>query len=313
MIDMTLPFFSEQLLAEHDYALVDIGMLYADYWHAELPLERLVPELLANEAHLMPGLLSLKALNEEQNRRFINNLREAAQGRETCLISSLFNAPDANAEELKTHLTNRLVLRSPQGKAYFRYFDSRAFIHFERILSPEQIAVLYGPITLWTVSFLLDEWLQIKAPKGKNTSSENTSDKNTSENLSVSAEQREQLNRVSFVNEALNEFKFKTGHSWSSVADYHVQAAQVDRAVAIAMRDYHLTSPNDITNFGIHALLYGEHFHLSPRIQALFQEVETDRYLSYSSAATHNVSDEEWAAVAAWEKLHNTNNTQRNP
>jgi hypothetical protein len=57
------------LLARHDYAILNKTALWTQPWHAELPLYPLVPRELPGDADKMPPLLPLAELSDPQKER----------------------------------------------------------------------------------------------------------------------------------------------------------------------------------------------------------------------------------------------------
>jgi hypothetical protein len=281
-----------ELLARHDYALVDRYPLWAEPWHDDLPLVPLVPEALRGDANILPALLDLKSLDATQTSRLAENLREvhaAQQGRERRVISSLLAvSPDTTAQKLQKHLESRFHMWSPQGTFLLRYYDPRAFIHFARVMDTPLLRAMYGPIRIWTIPFQ-NKWIALPAPEAGPTRLF----------WGVKAEQREKLDRIGYINMALKELCEYRDWIWRDVAEYTDAAEKADRALSIAAREFKFKIPDDLIAFAFHSFIYGTQFYRHPRVQQLLAEVQKDEQLGYAGAAITMVSEQEWAAIAA--------------
>ena len=275
------------LLAQHDYALVDRDAHHPDDY-SDLPLIPLVPEQLRSDADLMPGLLALKSLDDATTARLIENLQATQANGEDRLISSLLVAHGIDQATMQKHLESRLDTASLQGRFLLRYYDPRAFIHFERILTLPWLRGMYGPICGWTIPFQ-DAWLTLPAPEVGLTVSA----------WVVTTEDRRTLDRVGPVNMALKAFGKHLGRPWRDLAEYADFAAEADKALITGVQECGLKSADDLIAFAAHTLIYGEGFHQYPCIQRLLEKVREDRNFGYSGGAITMVSQQEWASIAA--------------
>jgi len=208
------------LLQRHNYAILDGTGLYKEPWYKTLPRVPLVPRELRSDEEKMPALLPLEP-NAPYLAQLARDLYETNKNDNRSLISCLLAVPEeTDPETLQKHLTDRLVLHSPQGRAFLRYYDSRVFLHFDRILRPAQIMCLYGPVAHWMVRFQKD-WLMLPAP--------DIADMKTVPLVwQVRAEQREGLDRVGTVNLALTLWQEEVDRPFADLDEWRALAAKAD-------------------------------------------------------------------------------------
>jgi len=212
------------LLTRHSYAILDRTGLYKESWHQTLPTISLVPRALRSDTQKMPALLPL-GYEVPYLEPLAEDLSAADENNSRSLISCLLTVPpETDPERLQWHLTDRLVLRSPQGRAFLRYYDSRVFLHFDRILHPAQAMSLYGPVEQWTVRFQKD-WITLPAP--------DIADMQTVPLVwQVNASQREGLDRVGTVNLALTYWREEVGRPFADLNEWRALAAKADASIA---------------------------------------------------------------------------------
>jgi hypothetical protein len=128
-----------QLVDQYQYAIIDLGALPEDALPSGLDVRRLVPELLAGDFAKMPGLVCLRSIPDQTRALLQENLESAFRGERQHLISCLLNTDDAfEMSPIVRHLTSHLILGSPQGKVFLRYYDPRVLQHLEWIFDPSQ-------------------------------------------------------------------------------------------------------------------------------------------------------------------------------
>jgi hypothetical protein len=142
-------------LAEHSYAIVDRVAVHD--LPEDLELIGLIPPALEDSAALMPALLDLKLLSDEQRQTYGRRLEQDALRKQPLLFSALLHT-EANRYDLSVHLEKALILDSGRnGKSYFRFFDPRVFVQLEWLWDIRQSSELLGPIERW--SYMLDgQW-----------------------------------------------------------------------------------------------------------------------------------------------------------
>jgi len=277
---------AEELVERYDYAIVDRAGLASEPWHDEMPLIPLVPKVLRSDAEKMPALLALKSLKKPHLALLDSNLEEAEKKPFVNFMSCLLILRSGTEEKsIIHHLMAHLVLHTPQDDVLLRYYDPRVFPHLWEILRPSQMLSLYGPVKVWAFRFQ-NEWVGQRAPRSETVK----------QYWSVTAEQREKLDRVMLINEILALRKMKMDRPWYDVEEYEDARIKVGAALERARRDYGLRAESDLTQFALDTLAYGENFHLHPRIRGLLQEMQKKR-MSYI-AATANVKETDWAQIA---------------
>jgi hypothetical protein len=279
----------ENLLASHDYAIFSGATIAAAPWLKTLPLRRLVPRELPGDVEKMPALLALKPLTEPYIAYLSENLEDAEAGVMPHLISGLITVtPDTTPEAIEKHLTSRIVLNSPQGKVYLRYFDPRVFIHLHRILDINKVRTLYGPIQTWTITFQ-KRWISLPAPD----------DGPKLLSWGVTTPQRKRLDDVGLINRALLVYSRERGWPLSRQDEFDMATRIAEEAITRA-RNYKLKDKDDLIAFAAHTLAHGNRFDMHPRIQSLLGAARRGE-VSYAGAAIFD--EQEWAEINANDEL----------
>jgi hypothetical protein len=277
----------EELLAQHNYAIIDRALLEDESEIDGLPVEPLVPHEMRGDVGILPMLLPLEA-EAPYIKTLIETFEAADFGLGRYPFTCLLTAPGVTPSRMKAHLTARLVLHSPRGgKDLLRYYDPRVFPHLVRILTPEQLRALYGPIQAWTFIFQ-QAWQSLSVPEVAGI---------VPGFWVVDDEQHAQLNRVIQLNTVLSTRQDKPDRAWVSLAEYSDAAQTADAALKTAQTHYRL-SEADSAVFALHALEYGEQFHRHPRIQPLLRAARQNKDMPYAATAS-KLDARSWAQVAA--------------
>ena len=288
------------LLAAHDYALVDrprVSQMPFPWTKEKLPAQPLVPDMYRSDAGSMPGLLPLKPDDAPWIGDLCANLEIAGRNPQERVLSCLLAVDEGVSQDaLARHLTKRLTLYSPQRITLLRYYDASVFLHLDRILWPEQLFALYGPIKTWTCPFN-DGWTSLARPAPEGV---------IPLLPSVKAGQRTQIGFINAINGALGQWRYKLKQPWRDLEEFRRAADQAERAMVIAQNDYGLRTKNELTAFALHSLSYGEHFYRHARIQLLFEK----RAQSQNPNWRYNIdalviTPDEWATIAAETQTQN--------
>lgn len=247
------------LIDQYRYGIVDVAALPEDALPSGIGIEALVPELLAGDSAKMPGLVCLSRISGQVRAHLQDNLEAAFRGEKQHLLSCLLNTEDAcEPSFLRNHLTRRLILDSPSGKVFLRYYDPRVFEHLEWILEPSQRRALFGPITEWAICCPC-RLRRITRPE------------TGSSRWYVGAERRRWLDRVGLINQTLKQAE-RHQPALAAGDDRPAQALpqRILAAITIGERRYGLTHDQDLIAFATHALRYGDDFHERGIVQTLF-------------------------------------------
>jgi hypothetical protein len=236
------------LLSKQDYIILNKAALWSQPWHTELPLYVLLPQELEGDAEKMPLLIPTIKLLDPQKELLCDSILASAKANEEPLPACLLAAPDTNLDNMRRHLIDRLILHSPQGRMFFRYFDPLVFAHLSWILDATQIATLFGPIQTWTFPFQND-WISQKAADVPVSHTP----------WAVRAEQREKLNRVGAINVTLDRWQKRQNRPWRDLAEYLDLTHWVERAVETGQRKHQLKSSDELSDFALDTLALPEH------------------------------------------------------
>lgn len=213
------------LLARHQYAIVDCAHLFPEPWTESAPMKPLVPDELRSDAQKMPALLSLDP-KRHWFPGLVDDLRRNEENAFPQFVANLLAVPgDVNSKSLARHLTSRLIVHFPKGKAYLKFFEIDTFVHLKRILNPAELQALYGSITEWTVYFQ-ERWYSESAP--------GISKEAVPASWRVTSDQFAALDRIRLVNKVLRYWRDKLDRPWTSLEEFRAYA---DHADAILVRE----------------------------------------------------------------------------
>lgn len=245
-----MPGYSGLFLIDHyQFAIVDLAALPDAAVPEGISVEKMVPELLAADADKMPGLINLSGLSSDGRAYLQANLEAGFEGKQQHLLSALLSSEASfDAPAMLRHLTRHLVLESPQGKAFLRYYDPRVFRHLAWILKPSQYRALFGPINRWTLC----------APDAPRTMTAPPT-ATRSQTWHASAEQRQWLDRLGMVNETLRQIAHEyPEHKLSETQALEEVSRRILAAMDIAESQHGLTHENDLVAYATNALLRGD-------------------------------------------------------
>ena len=279
------------LLARHSFALIDRAAVHQRPWHDSLPMLPLVPRELRSDESDMPALLALNP-DEPYFDLLEQNLISAEENPSEHFLSCLLVVGHSvNIKILTAHLTSRLVLSSPQGKVFLRYYDHRVFPHLVRILSQPYLKSLFGPheqVVQWTYRFQND-WITVPAPDTSN---------GVAHYWYANAETREKLEYTGLINSVLRKYSRQLKRPWQSPEEFEKYIDSAETAILLGQRLYHLSATEDLVAFGLHALKYGADFHRLDPIQRILHD-EARRKLGDYAFTTEGFTHDEWAQITS--------------
>jgi len=281
--------FYSALLAQHQYALVDREVASEDALKG-LPLIPLIPDELEGDVNAMPALLPFGPKATYMERLAVSMKAGETDPRLNPVSTLIVVSPSVKQKALKDHLVSRLIVTSPQGRTFLRYYSSDIFPHLVRILSPARLKSLFGPLNQvqrWTYRFQSD-WITIPAPKIT---------VGVPRHWNVFKDQREALDLVTDVNKVLDTYREKMGRPWKDHLEWEGKIHVAELSVDIARRIYHLRAPEDFIAFAMQALTHDERFYIHPTIQNILLQTASSPGAYHN--ATCNFTSDEWAGMIA--------------
>jgi hypothetical protein len=230
------------LLARHDYAIIDRTIIGAEEWHDELPMQDIAPKSLAGDIERAPKLLPLETGAPYMD-WLAENMAGACQGDEEYLFSCLLAVPGVPAKKIMFHLERHLVFASPQGQGILRYYDGRVFPHLLRILDAYSLRALFGPVERWTVR-LQDDWFNVPRPEAGIARAL----------WSLGKDTRERLDTIMQINQTLDQWQRRHKRPWKSLDEFQAFSEQVERALEIAQNELGLQDAEAQNDFALQRL-----------------------------------------------------------
>lgn len=140
------------------YLLIDASNLDAQTFTDAPPMHSCTPAALTNAADLMPRLIDVRALSEQQQGDVTQALlREILCDRPPVVCAWLHSALSTDA--LARHIARFLIGPGSDGQLVFwRNYDPRVFSFALYLLSPAQRDALLGPITEWRFAWCRHWW-----------------------------------------------------------------------------------------------------------------------------------------------------------
>jgi hypothetical protein len=182
---------------------------------------------------------------------------------------------DKATGRLQRHLADQLILSKPtSGDAVFRYYDPRVFPHLRRILKPEQLGALLGPVAAWTYLEGTTGWATVKGAQAPEAG------------LRVTQAQYERIARIEQVQRALR--ALSSNGTTTTPDTPEPLDAQVAKGQAYGL------AGADLLAFALHGVLVSPYFDRHPRVHAVLRAPEKTSYAEAVSAWTR----QDWEAVA---------------
>ena len=141
------------------YLLIDTLNLPRSLDCGPLPLRVCAPPDLTNIMSLLPGVVSIEALNADQLLTVREIMKLQTAGRHPWAICAVLTS-DLDIEELAKHIASSLSVVDDEGGAVlWRFFDPRVLSLVLAIYSAEQKNALLGPIREWRFAWRGHWWL----------------------------------------------------------------------------------------------------------------------------------------------------------
>lgn len=231
------------------YAVVDAHRM-EDLPHG-MPVHELCPNAFAGNAHLMPRLVDLQALSDEQRAWILVKLDHSVARREQPVVSMLL-ASEAPAHEVVSHLKHQQAIRQGPSQAWLRLHDPYVFIQLARVLSDRALRELFGPVQRWTI-WLADDWHQCTPQPRTGHEAEQGS-------LPLARPWNAML-RIAAVNRCL------LAKGWTSLDQIIKNSQHIDELVQRAQHTYRLSRPADAAAFATMAADLRLEFDQHPLLQ----------------------------------------------
>lgn len=274
-----------RLFTAHSHGLV------AAEQRGQLPDDVQVTELargvLADSANLMPVLVDLRRLSEQQRRQLIEATEVAWHEGEVPVMATLLTT-DVETERLASHLARVQVSNGPAGeRAWLRLHDPRVWVQLPRALGDQGVHSLLGAIQEWTVC-LHGRWVTTRASDVTSTQWFATT--------RLRAEQWAALGRVGCVNRVL------ARNGWRDHENILERSAEIDELVARAQARHGLQQVEDLVAYASLGLQVHSRFDEHPialqAIETLRREQEADEPRDATAMdALSSITQEQWKQV----------------
>lgn len=275
----------------HDFALINPVRVREERWR-DLPVVPLRAPAFDAQPHLVPRLLPLAALDDEQQVELLErNDRQCVETGQPMFCALL--ASPAETRSLAASLGSRMLLDAPPGQAvWLRFHDPRVFSALAWWLDQDQAGCLMGQVQRWTWYEPRDaNWHQLERPPVSGV-----------RRLRLSKQQWDRLERQPLVNRTLKELGRRppSGEPLRDLVE--LIDAQLTRAAASS-----LAEATDLTRFAAMTARYGETWVNHPvATRALSAAVEGRQTLAAGLASLEHAELQEWARASAVHKEEHT-------
>lgn len=255
--------FDHRLIRDHAFGIV------APTDAVELPrgiaVVPLVPPDLAASAHLMPGLVDIRALPQDRADALLDSLHQAHLSGEQPSLRLLL-ATNASLDELARHW-NALQLVSPQSgtKSWLRLHDERVLHQLLRMLAPHHREALFSPVNTMTY-WVAGTWMQASALPAPVESRQPDS------GPMPHAPPQWDWNRIGHIG-IINRALQAAGVDGPQL---HSQGAVVEQLIAHARQFHALEDMRDLVEFATRGLTAGPSFDMHPKVAAAIRREGPD-------------------------------------
>lgn len=268
----------------HDFALINPVRVHEDQWR-DLPVVPLRSPAFDAQPHLLPRLLPLAALDDEQQVELLERNERQSDETGQPLFCALLAGP-AEVQSLAAGLGSMMLLDSPTGqRVWLRFHDPRVFSALAWWLDQGQIGCLMGPVRSWTWYDPRDaSWHQLQRPPVP-----------APRRLKLSKEQWDRLQRQPQVNRTLKESGQRPPLGRPLRRLVELIDGQLVRALASGLAD-----ASDLTRFAAMTLRYGAAWVDHPvASRALIAAREGRQALAAGLASVDHAEFQQWARVSA--------------
>jgi len=254
-------------------------------WDKELPWHDVAPEELEKEKHLLPAVIGLDELSDEQRQLVQDYLTE--KNPPAMLLHS-----DMSTEALTRRLAQRVVITLSDGsRALLRFADPRAFVHMLWVLPVGHFSALYDGINQWFFPFQ-EQWRELefgKRPEG--------------EWGPLDAQSSNELLNIGLINDTL-----KILPASRDLSDLCARGQKINDWLNYARNQFALTDQKDCVAFAQHGMCLDTGF-TRHRVLAQWLQESVEAPGFYARQTTP-LTDNDWKNIA-FEIRRNEQNEQR--
>jgi len=247
---MSMPMqpFDHRLLRDHAFGIV--GPADMDRLPAGVAATALVPAALSASAHLMPGLIDLRALPQEHADALLEEIHQAHLSGAPPLLALLVDST-LDAPRFARYWNARQLVNPRSGAAaWLRLHDPRVLHQLLRMLGASQRAALFGPVRAlryWIAGAWIDADAGQVAPGAAALPEPWDWDR---------------IRRIGIINRAL----LAAGVHSARIDQHSILAEQL---IARASRQHRMAQMSDLVEFATRGLLFGAAFDSHPRVAAV--------------------------------------------
>lgn len=272
-----------QTTEQFRFALVDAtqrGSLPSSW-----PQSVIAPAFLQDDTDRCPALIDLSSIGGPERAEWCDALHHETLSRKETRASLLF-AARSSITAIARHLAQRLVLR-PSGQSHpmqWRFFDPGTFLQMPRILGPDGMSWLMGPISTVAVPWA-GEWTCLTATRAARHHVFRVNDRHTAALL-----------RIGVINRVLAQ-----GHPPKNASHWVDQSAALDVSVRQGQERDGLRLQTDLVSYALHTHTVHPAIHTHPRMRALLQTLHSaspEDELNYQEL-TCMLEPDDWQRIAA--------------
>lgn len=194
-----------------------------------------VPGLEAQE-HFMPRLVDLRALSTEQTGGVLEWIDRMLAERQHPGVEMFLEAP-IDFDRLLVHLRTRQLIERRGERGWLRWHDPHVWVHLLRVMQPDQLKTLFGPVDRWHL-LLAGQWWSVQIDASESGST-------TAAWPDLTSEQWDALLRLGPVNRALAQL------GWTSLRAVIEHSAHMDAHVQRAGIRHGLVRQTDLARYAV--------------------------------------------------------------
>lgn len=252
-----------RLFRQHNYALLNPLQVDAAQWQ-HLPTRALVPEMVSAQPTLMPRLVLLNRLSDDERMALLDKSDAWQAANDAPLLPVLLDYR-GDPDVLAAHLKKQMLARHTSGDWFWiRFHDPRVYRHLHWVLDTTQLSRLLGPCSAltWFDPTQMRWYSDPRAPQEQTPASR------------FSNQQWDSIFRMELLNRVLKQLRYDHPDMPLEPADYR----RIDETIRVAVDIEKLQDTDDQVAYACNTHLFGAGFHGHPLARQCLDDVRRGAY-----------------------------------